>query len=576
MNARHAAVLLRRGLACAALLLGLQPSGRAGDTSLIYTLNDRGNLSIGGTLLEKLPSTFDPTVTPAQNTQQQWVDLVVEGSDRWALRLDGRVHQNGKKLFVLPFDPAEGSTSWLRLAHADELYSLRADGTLAVGDDASTRYNNFSFLFVDLVTPAIPLFTGGPAALALRSDGAIFGGDELTPGMLLVGGDGVIGSKDGEFIDTFWVGLAIDPTTDEVLGLRADGKIHRFAPADFDASSGIDPGDDSGGPPLPLGGGEGDPPAGPPVGTLEAALPGPLNPVTGDRLYVQLDVDADGTWYALRQDGAVFRSDDLAAPLVDFPGDGLDPEKTFVDLRVRNGSFVALRFDGLLFQDTSTDPTIDLDKKRYRRLALSGDAPDLSSFKNRPPVAATYKTVRLENEAAVIPVLLSDVDKASAELEVTVDLSGLPGATWDPEARTVNFPGALAGSYRFTVSASDGLIAQPKTFKYTVKVLAADLDPLKNLPPSPSRVKKVQALVGHPLVVPLLTTDRDGDALTLSVDPAAGAFGRGAVFDAQAGTVSWTPTFADIGKWPAVVSVSDGVKTVKLKLSFQVINPLIF
>ncbi len=544
----------------------------AGDNLAVYTMNDRGLLSVGGTVLEKLKSGFDPSEDPVVKPEQQWVDLEVVGSDRWTLRRDGRIEENGSKLRVLPFDITTNAT-WLQLARSDALYALRSDGMLAQDDLTDVTYPPYNFAFLDLVAPPVDPFLNGPDVFALRSDGGVFGSTTTTPGIVLVGGPGVRnsagtpGSPDGEFFDTVWVACAVDPSTDEIYALRADGRVHSFDWEDFDASSGVDPA----APPPPPGGG-----IGPPAGVEQANLPFPdtLLFTLGD-LYIDIAFDEDGTWYVLRQDGAVFRSDDDVNPLVLLPGDGIDPEKTFVDLAVLGGVVRVLRYDGSLYDETGA-LLLNLQKKRYLNICLSEDPPDLSNFKNRKPVTSVYKPIVLENQALTLPIIVADVDKLSEDLDVLVDLSLLPGASYDPITRVVSWPGGPAGKYRITVSADDGLLKKPKKSKYSVRVVPADTVPEKNRPPNVTKVKKVLALVGIESTVPLLAIDRDGDTLTFSVDNQAGIFARGAIFDANTATITWTPAFDDVGKWKAVVFVSDGTKTKKLKLKFEVASPLIF
>src|SRR5688572_7731073 len=73
-------------LALGGLLLAAPPA-RAQDPSF-YALNENGALSLNATLMDNLPST-------------KWVSLVVDGSDRYALRDDGFIFKNGVKLYEL-------------------------------------------------------------------------------------------------------------------------------------------------------------------------------------------------------------------------------------------------------------------------------------------------------------------------------------------------------------------------------------------------------------------------------------------------------------------------------------------
>jgi hypothetical protein len=579
-------VRTRARVAMALALLAISaPLARGGETAIVYSLNDRGLLTIGGTVLENLKSKFDPGVNPPANPNERWVDLLVDGPDRYVLRGDGRIQFNGTKLRTLP--TVGGLSEWRRLSLGNDgtLYALRFDGTVAADDDASQIYPPLLIAFTDILTQTGGFFGTGADVFALRADGTIFGSTFDSPGIQLLGGNGIGDNPQDGLLDTTWIRLVPDPSTQEVLALRVDGKVHKFAPADFDASSGIDPGDvDPGGGigggsgiGLAMGAGEGGPPEGPPAGVLVAELPFPTAaPLFVSDFFVDLAVDDDGTWYVLRTDGAIFRMDDHLVPLVDLPGDGLDPAKAYVDLEIKDGKFWALRFDGLLYTDVSGEPFTDLNKKRYVRLRLATEGPDLSNFKNRKPVTAVYKTTLVEGEAVVIPVIITDVEKLAEDLEVNVDLSKLPGATWDAEARTVSWPGGTAGKYQFVVSVNDGLLKKAKANKYQVRVVPADTDPLKNRPPNPVKIKTLQGLVGFEIVVPVYATDRDGDPLRYLWDETKGIFALGATFDEKTNTIRWTPAFDDVGKWKATVNVYDNVKIKPIKLKFNVVNPLIF
>ena len=544
---------------CSALatlaLATLAPAGQAGDTLFFYGLNDRGTLSVGGTVLDNYKSKYSPT--DGTFTEQQWVDLVVNGADRWALRLDGRIEMNGAPLRTLPFDIESQLTSWIAIAASTELYALRFDGLLAQDDATDFTYPPSTFLFTSLIAPSIDIPGDGPNVYVLRSDGAVFGGELPTAGIMFQGGAGLTGALDGQFVDTTWVAMAIDPTTDLVHGLRADGKIQEFSPSEFVITPSTDPA---------------------PLADQIADLPFPTDAlqITPADAYIDIAFDENGMWYVLRRDGAVFRSDDIVTPLVDLPGNGLTEDGSFVDVDARGSSFFVLRADGQVFQDDAGTVLVDLTKKRYRKLAVSDTPPDLTNFKNRKPSAAVYKSVLLQDEPLELPIIITDLDKASEDLIVEVDLTGLPGALWDPMTRVVSWPGGFIGKYRVLVTADDGLLKKPVRFKYSVKVSPPDTNLSKNRPPTPSKIKRVQGLVGFESVVPLFATDKDGDDITWSVDETKGIFALGATFDPDTATITWTPEFEHLGKQLATVFVSDGTKTKKLKVKFLVVNPLIF
>jgi len=215
-------------------------------------------------------------------------------------------------------------------------------------------------------------------------------------------------------------------------------------------------------------------------------------------------------------------------------------------------------------------------KERYRRLALSSTAPDLTHIKNAKPVAAIYKTRAIAGVPISVPILVSDIEKLPADLVVTAPDPLPPGATWDEPTRTLTWasPGPV-GTYKFVVTVSDG-VNPPQISHHSLKVVAADTNPLKNKAPLPSKIVKVQALAGFPLILPILAVDPDGDPLTISVDTAQVPFTSGATFDAPTHTFSWTPVTGTPGKVTAHFTVSDGVKIVPLSIVIKVVDPLIF
>src|SRR5881397_3363042 len=122
------------------LLLGLGSAGAAFAQPLVYALNEKGRLSINGTLLDSLPGHFDPSFTPPQNPKDAWIDLDVLGADRYALRLDGRIFKNGSVFSTsLPFAFGFPTTFfWTSLSVTPtHVFALRANGALDI-DGAAT------------------------------------------------------------------------------------------------------------------------------------------------------------------------------------------------------------------------------------------------------------------------------------------------------------------------------------------------------------------------------------------------------------------------------------------------------
>ena len=190
------------------------------------------------------------------------------------------------------------------------------------------------------------------------------------------------------------------------------------------------------------------------------------------------------------------------------------------------------------------------------------------------PVAAIYNTRALQSAPLSVPILVSDVSTPTEELIIGAPDPLPPGASWDAATRTLTWSDpAPSGTYKFTLTASDG-VAKPVAFHYAIKVLPPDADPAKNTPPVPTRIKKLQALVGQPLSVPLLAIDRDGDPLVISADTSKPPFTAGATFDALTNTLSWTPAAADVGKVIAHFTVSDGQATVPLNVTIKVVVPV--
>jgi hypothetical protein len=171
------------------------------------------------------------------------------------------------------------------------------------------------------------------------------------------------------------------------------------------------------------------------------------------------------------------------------------------------------------------------------------------------------------------PILATDVDKAEADLIVTVDPLTLPeGATYDPVTRTVSWLSPVKGSAKIKIEVDDG-VGKPvkKTFK--VKVRDPPENPEKNIKPRAGKIKGTQALVGIELRLPILASDQNGDKLTMTVDETLEPFTLGATFDPMTNTFIWSdPQLADIGTYSMKFQVSDGIKTVNRKVKVKLVS----
>jgi hypothetical protein len=402
---------------------------------------------------------------------------------------------------------------------------------------------------------------------ALRIDGAVFSGTTTTPVAKFVASTGE--PLDGQFPTSVWIDIALDTVGGDLLALRADGQLWKVPLADVGADA------------------EG---TGPPGGTQVAALPfppvtPPLIPPLSD-FYTSLAV-ANGNWRVLRADGAVFTAASVVTPLVDYAGSGTG-DQDFLSLAANNDDTFAVRDDGLLFKNVEdTDPLLNLTGSDFIALAIGTVPPDLSNFKNPQPKASPYVPTVLEGNPLSVPVIVSDIEKLSDDLVVTEnpDFPLPTGVTFQEVddglghlTRTLEYDGSLPiGKYPCKLIVDDGE-TKPKKFTTNLKVLAADVDPLKNKPPKPIKVKPVQALVGFETRIPIMATDLDGDALTITVNTDKYPFNAagGATFDEKTNEFVWTPTFENIGTAHPKFLVSDGTKTKSLSITVKVKNPLIF
>lgn len=536
-----------RPLALVLLLAAAAPA------QFIYGLNEAGRLTLNGTLLDSLPSNFDPD--NGQFPYEKWLDLDIDGPDRYAMRRDGRVNKNGTKLFQLaPVTNGVVVFLWHQMIVDAEghVHMMRQEGQRALDGVPVLTYPNGSSFFTRFALDV----TG--VAYALRVDGTVFKGTSTA----VAGKFGSVppAPPDGTGPLNAWIDIAADQANLQLIALRADGKLFKI--------------------PLEDVGKDGDPP----VATELALLPFPEPPAVPAQkdLYTRLAV-ALGEWRVLRSDGAVFSQDSLLQPQVNYAGDGMVSDEFFASLTFDGTDMRAMRGDGIVFQNLEpTDFVFNLMGVNYRDMAVGTEPPDLTKFKNPRPRASTYRLQVLEGDTASLPVLVSDIEKLPVDLVVTTNPDKpLPlGATLVDDGlggRSIEWDGTQpVGVYKCPLIVDDGK-TPPLKFTEVIKVVAADTDPEKNKAPRGLKPKTVMALVDHEVRIPVFALDLDEDPLTFSVNEAAEPYKtKGATFDTMTNEFVWTPTFEHIGVHKPVIKVTDGTKTINIVLGVKVVSSLVF
>jgi hypothetical protein len=576
---------VRSALALLPLLLAVLPARAAAQSPLLYGMNETGKVSVNGTVLDKLPSEFDPEM-PNQNQFQKWQRLVVSGADRYALRLDGKLYKNGKSLYklVTTVTTANGpvSLAWLGLAVGESgVYALREDGLLSLNGTNAVTLPAGGFFFTTCLAVTNPDDSTMSDVYSLRSDGAVFKNTlTTTPFLKFTGGPGinlnvsppVTNAADGAGTETVWVDLAINPLTATLRGLRRDGKV----------SSGA----------VPV-----VPPDVQPLDPDLMALPYPTNPnvfVSEESLnsnrYRSLAFTVAGAFLALRGNGEVYSPLSLLDPLVDLPDGGNEPiDDTYLQVVNDGLEFYTIRWDGRVHRGSDSEELLNLTAANYRNIVVSHTSPDLTNFKNPKPLLSTYTATVVEGSSVLLPVYATDIEKTGDDLPVTLQdplKKPLPdGLVFDPSddddpatLPTISWPVAMVkGTYTVPLVVTDG-VNKPKTYNYKIKVILPDTNPEKNKKPVFTKVKNTQALVDMPFQLQMFAVDPDGDEVTLSVDTEKEPFATlGAEFDPVTGIFTWTPTFDDVGKVKVKFFATDTLLAEKsYTVTIKVVNSLIF
>jgi hypothetical protein len=500
----------------------------------LYGLNFGGAITCNGNKINSYSSGYDSG--DSATIYLAWQALEIVGGDQYALRADGLYYLNGVKQWKLPYNSTSYLWTCLKISNGSA-YALRQDGGLAVSNSlvANLPLADLNFRFTSLQVVSNDTYS-------LRSDGSVFKNAGSTPIYVFNAGTGINGNGDGYEFDTRWYALRVKPGTPYIYALRSDGELYRAL----------------------LGGNSNS------VEYVDS-LPFDLSNIAP---YWDFGFDdSDSTWVALRTDGKVYREGNSLQPDSDFNGNINSYDSTFINLAIYQGQYFALRGDGKVYAEGQTNPVLDLPGGTYGEIAVSSAPPNLASQKNTPPFVVQYTITVNTNLPVKVPVIATDIETPTDELIIT-PVSWPTGAVWNASAREFTWTApALKGGYTFSYSVTDNS-GTTKTYKSKVNVKYPDLVPEKNKPPYVPNIKNATALVGQEYRIYIPLGDPDNDPVSVTIDPSKYPFTAGAIYDGSTGEFVWTPTNADIGKWTAPFTFSDGVTTKTFKLKLQVKSPL--
>jgi len=530
-----------RSLLLAGLLLGATSSATTASGQIWVTaLSEQGRISVNGMLLEKLTSSFKKkkssflfsSTKRLVKLRQRWWNLTVEGSDRYAIRQDGKVSLNGSRLYDLAFAGLKHH-KWVGVAPTSNgVWALRNDGRVSLEGSKAFEFAEGGNAFRRIASD-------GTNAYHMRTDGVIFRNDEQGSFYRFNAG-----GAEGESSRRTWRALEVDRNAGRLYALRADGKVVYGA---LDGSS-------------------------PEGGVLIAN-----EPFSGSyddaKAYVDIAIRPDGRYFVLRGKGVVRGPESPDDPLVNLPG---SPNNKFKQTYMRivatsNEEFAALRRDGRMYTGTSGSAVVNLKKGRYRALDVSDQPPALGNVRNERPLVARCSAVAIEGQPVEIPIFAIDVDMPVGEPEIKLDPADLPpGATFDATTRSVSWASPISGNHPIRFLVSDGR-GKDVRGRLELRVRAADTSP-KNMPPDIARMKRVRAMARQDFELPVMAVDRDGDTLSYSVH--AASLPEGASFDPATATLHWKPTYEQVGKHTVRFLVSDGTVTRARSVSLQVVAGL--
>ncbi len=459
-------------------------------------------------------------------------DQAVAGSTLWHLRADGQVFENGARAFANPVSTLGGLAQWIRVATdgAGNVFCLESTGrqTQQGAVIADLPNENGTRRYVDMEFYDQALWS-------LRDDGKVYRG----------GVEFYSFQANPASLRTTFIALTVDSATNNLYAIRRDGEVWRGPITVIPSTPDL-------------------------IGDF------PSNTPDEDWVDVLYDKASSALW-AIRRDGVVFRMPipgGSGTAYVVFDGDGIEGGgKEFRSLAVANGEPLAVRYDGRVFRGTQSSSLCDFKGDGYITVDVSAAQPVIDNAKLFKPVVATYKTSCAVGDLVEFPILVSSLSAASFTFTV-VELP--PWASFNAGANPPVFTGTAnaEGNFSFELTIDDGQNA-PKTYKYKIQVRAADTDPAKNRKPKFQKLKKVQAITGETITIPLRAYDEDGDALTYTV----GEMPEGMTFDdgSLSGTpsVTWTPPIC-AGSWKVELQASEGKgsKPVKGKIQIDVLTAL--
>ncbi len=526
----------RQLLAAAAALLIVGQAASAQDT-FVYAYNQSGMVSANGYPLDDLPG------SNSSSKDELWRDLVVQGPNRWLIRGDGKIVENGGDVINLP-----GDSGWRGIVLDDMgvLYAMSKGGKITkvadAVDEELVNYPGENFDFTDIETD-------GQTVYVLKSNGSVYRVPEDGP--LLKFNDS---GDDGNVPTKVWTRLLIHPLDGTLWALRQDGKIRSAAiPV-----SPADPLDE---------------------GTQEADLPYDSGAdFIGDQLYYDFTFAEDGSWLALRADGRLYSTAEQVNSIINFPGGPSDGvSETYRSVITRDGDTLVLRDDGGIYQSTSTDEILDLKKSAYQKLVLGSAFPNLDNVDNEPPVGTSMTITAPEGTDITLPVVAVDRDLPSEDLvvEPVADVPLPAGATWDQLTRSIVWPNAgPVGTYKIKITVSDG-IDKPVNTTQTIKIKALDVNEAKNAKPVIAKISKATALVAVAYELPILAFDLDGTVPELSLDTSKPP-PEGSSFDEMSGKLIWdVPTLQQLGSVSFKFLATDGTATVKKTIKVKLVTSLL-